>query len=69
MDTKSQGPGPLVWVAAVVAIVALAYFGWRSNQARPTAQPANAPAEATQSAPQQAPPANTPPRDAGVLDG
>ena len=52
MDTKSSGPGPLVWIFAFVAIAALAFFGWRSNQ-RPAAiatpqAPAAAPAKQAQ---------------------
>jgi uncharacterized membrane protein YebE (DUF533 family) len=69
MDPKSSSPGPLVWIAAVAAIAALAYFGWRSNQSRPTALPANTPAEASPSAPQPAPPTDTPPTPSGVLEG
>lgn len=45
MDTKSTGPGPLVWVVAFVAIAALAFFGWRSNRP-PVAVPVQAPAAA-----------------------
>ena len=46
MDTKSSGPGPLVWIFAVVAIAAVAFFGWRSNQRPTAAAPAEAPAAA-----------------------
>lgn len=47
MDTKSNsGPGPLVWALAFVAVGALAFLGWRSNQAKPSAAPASAPAAA-----------------------
>ena len=65
---SSSGPGALVWVAAVVAIAALAFFGWRSNQARTTAAPASAPASSRQApAPEQAP--KPPPTASGGLIG
>jgi uncharacterized membrane protein YebE (DUF533 family) len=69
MGTKTSSPGPLVWIAAIAAVAALAYFGWRSNQARPTTRPANAPGQAAPGAPQQAPPATSQPTPAGALDG
>jgi len=50
---KPSGLSPLVWVFAAVALVALAYFGWRSNQRPAVATPAAAPAEATQQQPDQ----------------
>lgn len=58
MDTKSKssGPGLLVWAVAFVAIGALAFLGWRSNQAKPTAAPVNAPAAAPAKAQPEAPP-------------
>lgn len=50
----SPGLSPMIWVAVVVAVGALAFLGWRSNQSRPGAAPVAAPAEA--SAPSEAPP-------------
>lgn len=50
---KPSGLSPLVWVFTAVALVALAYFGWRSNQAPTVATPASAPAEAQQQQPDQ----------------
>ncbi len=69
MDTKSSGPGLLVWILAIVAIVTVSYFGWRSNQRPTNADPAQAPATAPESAKQRAEPAPVVTETNGGLPG
>lgn len=67
---SSSGPGPLVWIVAVVAIGAIAWFGWRSNQATPpAARPANTSAPSTEPAPAQQGQPEAPAERNGVLAG
>lgn len=69
MGTKSSGPGPVVWVVAFVAIAALAFFGWRSNQRPAVSTPALAPAAAPAPAPQRSEPAPVVTETNGGLPG